>query len=198
MLTLAFDTTANGVSVAVLRDKDIVAQDYRAMVRGQGEALIPMIQRLIQQADLYMADLDQVAVTVGPGSFTGVRVGLAAARGIGLALKIPVRGITTLAASAYGTTGRILAVLDTKRGDFYTQLFQDGTPLEGPAIRTAKQIQALFPVALVGTGVAPLSDVISCTTANPAEALAVPAGLLSLDGGLPAEPIYLRDADVSI
>ena len=97
------------------------------MERGQGEALIPMVDALLKQAGLSPADVKRVAVSVGPGSFTGVRVGLAAARGMGLALHVPVVGITTLAAAAYQVPAEtVLAVADTKRGDFFTQLFRGG------------------------------------------------------------------------
>ena len=124
MYTLAFDTTANSVSVALLDDSDIVFQDNQIMERGQGEALIPMIQRIMYSSGKKMSDIDRIAVSVGPGSFTGVRVGLATARGMGLALKKKVVGITTLEASAYQIKGKVLSVLDTKRGDFYTQIFE--------------------------------------------------------------------------
>lgn len=199
MLTLAFDTAATSVSVALLNGQDVVAADGRNMERGQGEALIPMIEQILQQAGLSPADVKRVAVSVGPGSFTGVRVGLAAARGMGLALHIPVVGITTLAAAAYHVPAEtVLAVADTKRGDFFTQLFRDGRPVENPIVRTAEQIRDLGPISLTGTG----ADMAAEHTGQPVVQNglwpAVAVGLLAQTGGLPPDPMYLREADVSL
>ena len=195
MLTLAFDTTANSVSVALLDGETVVAQDNRDMERGQGEALIPMIQALMKGAGLPMSAVKRVAVAVGPGSFTGVRVGLSAARGIGLALSVPVVGVSTLTASAFRKSGRVIAVIDTKRGDFYTQIFSDGKPSEKPCIRTAEQIKALADCQAVGSG-APLllPDKVQD---DPYLTPAVAVGLCALTDALPPEPLYLREADVS-
>ena len=196
MYTLSFDTTANSVSVALLQDKTVVAQTQKEMTRGQGEALIPMIQNLLAQAKFQIADVNRIAVSVGPGSFTGVRVGLAAARGMGLALNIPVYGITTLQAMAFQTTGHVLALLDTKRGDYYTQQFQDGMPSEQPTIRSLTDIQALPDIALTGPAAATVSAQTNHQIANNRLSMAVAIGLYSLIQTGTPEPLYLREADV--
>ena len=140
MLILAFDTSGPACSVAVWRDGTVLAHRRDAMERGQAEALMPLIAAAMDEAGVAYATLDRIAVTVGPGSFTGVRVGLAAARGLMLASNIPAVGLLTgevLAAAVSpeerGDATRILAAIDTKRGDLYVQQFAaDGTALALP------------------------------------------------------------------
>ncbi|MHB1205546.1 MAG: tRNA (adenosine(37)-N6)-threonylcarbamoyltransferase complex dimerization subunit type 1 TsaB [Rhodospirillaceae bacterium] len=148
MLILAFDTSGAACSVAVWRDGAVLARRRDVMERGQAEALMPLIAAAMDEAGVGYAALDRIAVTVGPGSFTGVRVGLAAARGLSLALGVPAVGLLTsevLAAAVppqerKGAT-RILAAIDTKRGDLYVQQFTaDGDSLAPP--------MALAPAAL--------------------------------------------------
>src|SRR3979409_1427738 len=102
MLILAIDTALDACSAAVL-DTDasnIVAQESQPMKRGHAEALMPLIARVMKASTVAFASLDRIAVTTGPGSFTGLRVGLSAARGIALAANKPVVGLTTLTAYA--------------------------------------------------------------------------------------------------
>ena len=196
-LILALDTTGNSISVALIGPDKVIAHQYETMERGQGEALIPMIEKVVKKAGRDFKDLTKVAVAVGPGSFTGVRIGLATARGIGLALNIPVVGVTSFDVAALETTGKVLVVLDTKRGDFFTQIFQDGEPVEDPIIRNEEQIRKLNPPAVIGSGV-------SYLTKGKFKALqmkyepAVAVGLCSFKKGRAPDPLYLRDADVSI
>jgi tRNA threonylcarbamoyladenosine biosynthesis protein TsaB len=140
MLILAFDTSGPACSVAVWRDGAVLAQRREVMERGQAEALMPLIAGIMATAGVTYAALDRVAVTVGPGSFTGVRVGLAAARGLTLATDILAVGLLTsevLAAAVppreRANASRILAAIDTKRGDLYVQQFTtDGAALAPP------------------------------------------------------------------
>src|SRR5260221_2260022 len=102
MLILAIDTALDACSAAVL-DTDaskIIAQESQPMKRGHAEALMPLIARVMKASTIAFAALDRIAVTTGPGSFTGLRVGLSAARGIALAADKPVVGLTTLTAYA--------------------------------------------------------------------------------------------------
>ncbi|MFN4281839.1 MAG: tRNA (adenosine(37)-N6)-threonylcarbamoyltransferase complex dimerization subunit type 1 TsaB [Alphaproteobacteria bacterium] len=131
---LAFDTACDACSAAVWRDGEIVAREFAAMARGQSEALMPMIARVMEAARLEFADLAAVGVTVGPGAFTGLRIGLAAARAIALASSKPAIGVTTLealAAAAPGT-GALLVAIDAKRDDLYLQLFAGAVPAGEP------------------------------------------------------------------
>src|SRR5471030_369737 len=102
MLILAIDTALDACAAAVL-DTDtgqLIAVESQPMKRGHAEALMPLIARVMKQAELPFAALDRIAVTTGPGSFTGLRVGLSAARGIALATGKPAVGLSTLAAFA--------------------------------------------------------------------------------------------------
>ncbi len=126
---LAFDAAGGGCSVAVWRDGAVLTHRQEAMRRGQAERLVPMIQAAMREADLAYEALDAVVVTTGPGGFTGVRIGLATARGLGLALGCPVVGVSSFEAAAAASDpaarrGRTLAVLiDAKRDDLFVQAF---------------------------------------------------------------------------
>ena len=100
MLILAIDTALDACSAAVLDTgaSKIIAQESQAMKRGHAEALMPLIARVMKASGIAFTALDRIAVTTGPGSFTGLRVGLSAARGIALAAEKPVVGLTTLTA----------------------------------------------------------------------------------------------------
>src|SRR3569833_895579 len=102
MLIVAIDTALDACSVAVLDTEtaELLAQEQLLMKRGHAEALMPMIARVMQSASLAFTSLDRIAVTVGPGSFTGLRVGISAARGLAVATGKPAIGLTALAAFA--------------------------------------------------------------------------------------------------
>jgi tRNA threonylcarbamoyl adenosine modification protein YeaZ len=133
MRVLALDTALDACAAAVLdtEQRDLVASETVPMTRGHAEALLPLIARVMDTARLDFADLDRIAVTVGPGSFTGVRVGIAAARGIALAAAKPAIGLTTLAALtaphvAAGFAGTVIPVIDARHGHVYMQVFSPG------------------------------------------------------------------------
>jgi tRNA threonylcarbamoyladenosine biosynthesis protein TsaB len=139
MIVLALDTATTACSAAVWRHGAVLADECLCMERGHTEVLIPMVGRVLHSAALAFRDLTLVAVTVGPGAFTGLRVGLAAARGIALAADVPCIGVTTLEAIAAAVPPRerdgriVLVVLETKRGDFYAQAFSaEGVGLAAP------------------------------------------------------------------
>src|SRR5882672_1570381 len=102
MLILAIDTALDACAAAVLDTSagQLIAAESQAMKRGHAEALMPLIARVMKEAGLPFTALDRIAVTTGPGSFTGLRVGLSAARGIALAAGKPAVGVTTLTAFA--------------------------------------------------------------------------------------------------
>ncbi|MEA1937730.1 MAG: tRNA (adenosine(37)-N6)-threonylcarbamoyltransferase complex dimerization subunit type 1 TsaB, partial [Pseudomonadota bacterium] len=134
MRILAFDTSISGCSAAALNDDTVLAGEQVRMERGQSEALIPMIERVLAEAGLAPADLDLIAVTHGPGAFTGLRIGLATARGLALALGIPAVGISTLETIARAVSADRdiyrLALIDSKRAEIFAQGFDaDGKPL---------------------------------------------------------------------
>jgi tRNA threonylcarbamoyladenosine biosynthesis protein TsaB len=132
MRILAMDTATSSCSVALWCDGAIVAARRELMFRGQAEALVPMIKNVLAEAEVTASDLDLLAVTVGPGAFTGLRIGLATARGMGLAANIPCLGLTTTEVIAHAVNasswnrGTLLVALDSKRADIYVQAFQPG------------------------------------------------------------------------
>ncbi len=203
MTVLALDTAAAKVSLALMDGDVTVIADERAMERGQGEALFPMIQALEMQTGLDLSTIDAVAVCVGPGSFTGVRIALAAARGIGLALNVPVWGVTSLEAAAFGANEPVIAVLDTKRGDYFVQSFDaNGCATDEPTIATADELKCRLPFVAVGSAAEQLADEIGCAVKAPVCTVAEAVGRIAWTRrdaeALPPEPLYLRDADVTV
>ena len=202
MLLLAIDTSASLVSVALLMGKRNVRFREQEMERGQGEALIPMIQELFESAHLEIKDLTGVAVAVGPGSFTGVRIGIATARAIAMALNIPVYGVTNFEAYSYSLLKPVTVVLDSKRDDYFIQKFDgNGVAVGAPKIATAKQLKKNLPFIAVGSGANKLAGEIGCKVLNKISPTAVSVGRVALerlDHPMPASPLYLREADVTV
>jgi tRNA threonylcarbamoyladenosine biosynthesis protein TsaB len=142
MLILAIDTALDACAAAVL-DTDankLVAQESQPMKRGHAEALMPLIARVMKASSVAFGALDRIAVTTGPGSFTGLRVGLSAARGIALAAGKPVVGMTTLAAYAApivaeNSTQPIISAIDARHDHVYFQAVAgDGSSLIRPRV----------------------------------------------------------------
>ena len=156
MRVLAIDTALEACSAALL-DTDlaaVVASETRVMVRGHAEALMPLVADVMRKARLNFRQLDRVAVTVGPGSFTGLRVGIAAARGIGLTAMKPVVGLTTLASLAApyvaaDDTMPVAAVIDARHSHVYLQIFGAGARTLVPA-RLAKLDEAVWAASVAG------------------------------------------------
>jgi tRNA threonylcarbamoyladenosine biosynthesis protein TsaB len=118
---LGLDTALGACQAAVLDGEAVRASASELMQRGHQERLGPMVQQVMAEAGVAFGELDRIGVTVGPGSFTGVRVGLAFAKGLALALDIPLIGLGTLEALAASVEpeGRVAAVIDAKRGQVY-------------------------------------------------------------------------------
>src|SRR5260370_26168673 len=129
MLILAIDTALDACAAGVL-DTDagkLIAQESQAMKRGHAEALMPLIARVIKESGISFATLDRIAVTTGPGSFTGLRVGLSAPRGIALAANKPVVGLTTLTAYAAPVVSQnleqpVISAIDARHDHVYFQV----------------------------------------------------------------------------
>ena len=163
MNILALDTATAACSVALMCDGAVTARRHAVMIRGHAEALMPMVEEVMAEAGAAYAELDLIATTVGPGTFTGLRVGLAAARGLALAGGLPVVGVTTLEALAHGVdaglrAGRpVVAALDARRGEVYLQCFDgDLVALGAPAARAPGDADLpAGPLVVVGDG-APL------------------------------------------
>ncbi len=160
---LAIDTALGACSVAVYEaaSGETLAVQSIEMDRGHAEAIVPMIERVVHHAGVDFADLDRIVTTVGPGSFTGLRVGISAARGIGLACEKPVVGVSTLdvLAAPYVTeteTVPIVTAIDARHGNLYLQMLgAGGRKLISPRVMSlteAMRSVAIGLVRLIGTG----------------------------------------------
>lgn len=161
MKLLAVDTALGGCSVALVEDGEIRAHVFEAMDRGHAERLAPMVDAAMRQAGEAFAALDRLAVTTGPGTFTGQRVGLAFMRGLRLALKIPLHGVTTLeaiaAAAMAQTRQETCAVIhDARRAEAYLLLRRGDAVVQESVVlafdEAVRRIRAFGPCALAGTG----------------------------------------------
>src|SRR6202158_5217520 len=128
MLVLAMDTSLDACAAGFLDTEagKLMAQESQTMKRGHAEALMPLIARVIKESGIAFAALDRIAVTTGPGSFTGLRVGLSAARGIALAANKPVVGLTTLTAYAAPVVSEsgehpVISAIDARHDQVYFQ-----------------------------------------------------------------------------
>ncbi|MCC8940093.1 tRNA (adenosine(37)-N6)-threonylcarbamoyltransferase complex dimerization subunit type 1 TsaB [Bradyrhizobium sp. Arg68] len=142
MMILAIDTALDACAAAVLdtTSGNTIAIESQLMQRGHAEALMPLIDRVMKESGIGFAGLDRIAVTTGPGSFTGLRVGLSAARGLALAADKPVVGLSTLAAYAAPVVAEngehpILSAIDARHDHVYFQLVGgDGSPMLKPKV----------------------------------------------------------------
>jgi len=177
MRVLAIDTALAACAAAVLdTDHGIVASESLPMVRGHAEALIPLIARVMKQSDMRFRDLGRIAVTTGPGSFTGVRVGLAAARGFGVATAVPVVGVSTLsvyAAPYLADDGKspVVAAIDARHDHVFLQVFGPGgqtllSPRLAP-LSEAVDAASGTPACLVGSAARAVADGLAKNAAPP-------------------------------
>lgn len=168
MRILAIDTALDACSAAIFDtiEERVLARESREIGRGHAELLLPLVDAVMQAAGQKFNLIDRIAVTVGPGSFTGLRVGLSAARGFGLVMKKPVVGISTLAAFTAPLITEdqavpVVAAIDAKHGNLYMQMVGAGgrvlvTP-RAASLRETVRAVALGPVRIVGTGAAMLA-----------------------------------------
>ena len=152
MRVLAFDTALAACSAALFDGDRPLAQQEAAMPRGQAERLMPMIEAVRDAAGVALAEVDLICVTVGPGTFTGVRIGIAAARGLALATGASVLGLTTCEAIAANVASfgaaPILVAMDARRDEVYAQAFGPGPAALGPPVlRSRDDIADIAPPA---------------------------------------------------
>ncbi len=204
----------NGCAAAVTDAQGaVLAARGAAMNRGQAEVLVPMIDEVVTAAGGY-GTIDLIAVTRGPGAFTGIRIGLSTARALGLALGRPVAGVSTLdcLAAAYYTDhpqgGNVLALIETKREDFYGQFFVPGGQAQGePFACPAVSVPLSSSVTIIGDAGTRFAGLRSEAAALlrqqsgyelPRADIVARAGLRAHESGTgAAAPLYLRGADVS-
>jgi tRNA threonylcarbamoyladenosine biosynthesis protein TsaB len=139
---LAIDTAGPRLQLATLTEAGAETLSEE-MLQGQAERIVPAIEALLGRAGLGFSDLRRISVTTGPGSFTGLRIGLSAARGLGLALGIPVIGVPSLLALSLGHMGSISVLLDARRGEAYFQRFAGpGAPDSDPELLPIEEARA--------------------------------------------------------
>jgi len=205
---LAADTALGSLSVAVLEGEKILSHHFQEMERGHAEALAPLVQDTMAEAGLGFADLDRLAVTTGPGTFTGQRVGLAFMRGLRVALKKPLTGITTLEAMAAATeNAKAAAIHDAKRDEAYLLLWENGATIFAPAVmpvaEALEKIRAFGSCTLAGTGAPAAAEqlghgfVLSAIRQPDALWVARLALARSCDDTAPS-PLYLRAPDAKL
>jgi tRNA threonylcarbamoyl adenosine modification protein YeaZ len=214
MRVLAIDTALAACSAAVLdTDHGIVAAESLVMERGHAEALMPLIARIMDQARTAFRELDRVVVTTGPGSFTGLRVGIAAARGIALAAAKPAVGLSTLSALAAplmdaDATVPVIAAIDARHDHVYLQVFGPGgrtlTPPRLASLREAVEAAAAAPSSIVGSAAQAIAAVMARDgiAAAAVEQRGAPdiawvarMGAVVPEGQSPPKPLYLRAPD---
>ena len=215
MLILAIDTALDACAACVLDTVagKMIARESLAMKRGHAEALMPLIARVIEASGVAFASLDRIAVTTGPGSFTGLRVGLSAARGIALAANKPAVGLTTLtafAAPVVSETGEhpIISAIDARHDHVYFQVVSgNGSSLVRPRvapIEEALEASRFGAPYLVGNAARILADRWPAHAPPPFKVDAQPApdiawvawlGAAVSPDTAPARPYYLRAPD---
>ena len=161
------------------------------MDRGQAERLMPLAEALLAEAGAGWGDVGAVAVCTGPGNFTGIRIAVAAARGIALGLGRPAIGVTRLEALAWGTMGARLVTIDAGRGAVWAQAFAEGAATGPAALVDATRLAEIAPEATRAGWAAGETQL-----ADPATIARIAAGRLEAPGALPA-PLYLRHADAA-
>lgn len=212
MILLAADTAAHLCSACLYDSatEQVIGQRVEDIGRGHAERLFPVIEETLTEAGRSLTDLDRLAVSTGPGSFTGIRVGVAAMRGLALALDIPLIGVTVFDCMARMADAEdaVLVALDARRDEVYAQLFAaDRTPLEPPQVLPRVQALALarrHQAALFGSA-APSLEELAAKEGGPLKVAGAPAAIdVAVLAALaatrdPAEarpvPLYLRAPD---
>ena len=215
MRILAIDTALEACAAAVFDSArmSVVAKESLPLARGHAEALMPLVARVMTQAGVDFAQLDRIAVTVGPGSFTGLRVGIAAARGIGLAAGKLVVGISTLEAYAapliaIDATRPVVAAIDARHGHVYLEVTgAGGRPVVAPHLAPIAEAVRASPAPsprlagnaakLLAANWPPGEPLPALVDQNPAPDIVWVArlGALAVEGEAPAKPLYLRAPD---
>ncbi len=201
MIVFGIDTSGTGCAAAIYDSQTdtVLGAAGEDIGRGHAERLMEFVDGALAAAGLDLPSVDRIAVTVGPGSFTGIRVGVAAARGLALALGIPAVGVTTLSALAADRQGPLLVAIDAKRDEVYWQAFAaDGSEATSPAIASledARSIAEAHDGALAGSaagllreGAGSEADGVSVATVARLGARLDPAIHLP-------KPLYLRGPD---
>lgn len=209
-MNVFIDTSVRGCNVAFFNNEKILACAQEDIERGHAETLLPLYERLMTSLGISSKDIKSVYVTVGPGSFTGLRVGLTVARFIGFSLKIPVYGVTSFQAFSSSLMEKKdrLVLIETKRSDYYCQLLSaQHQALSEPTSISSTEVTAIIQnnknVMITGDAV---NRFVSESNINNIEVFPqIKLNVEKIIQGIidkkimvsTAEPFYIRDADVS-
>ncbi len=215
MKILAVDTALAACSAAVYdaEMQKVLAAAFQPMVTGQAEAIGPMVRGVMENSGMAFSSIDRIAATIGPGSFTGLRIGLAFARGLKLALGLPMVGMTTLKAVAANITSNhlalpIVALIDARRGNVYSQAFSAKLdPLNEPLAHSLEEAAARLPKNecwIIGSGAGLLAGTgehrnLTRSHASDLPHASVVAALAAgeVASEIPPAPLYLRPPGAS-
>lgn len=210
MTILAIDTAANLCAVCLWDEKAMAPLSSKSLDIGRGHAehLLSLIDDVLTDVGKSLEDVTKLGVNIGPGSFTGIRVGVAAARGLGLALDIPVVGVSTFSAIAYDVLTHItpqtdfLVALSGGRGQLFVQHFDgSGVALSDPSIVKLDEMPmgTFSDIGLiVGNGAAAIEGAHSAPQMLSATGSIEAFAALAVSSELPPKPLYLRSADAKI
>lgn len=196
---LAFDTSAAHCAAALLSGHRVLAERHEDMPTGQADRLVPMLEEMLSNAGIGWPDLAVIGVGTGPGNFTGVRISVAAARGLALGLGIPAVGVTSLEAMAHGCDGVRVVTMDARRDAIYAQVFPEG-PAELCTLQNLPPIPAHGLPACIGFRADEVAALCAGHVAAPAFPLTVAIARIALsrrDHAPRPAPFYLRGADAA-
>ncbi|MDP3962093.1 MAG: tRNA (adenosine(37)-N6)-threonylcarbamoyltransferase complex dimerization subunit type 1 TsaB [Pseudorhodobacter sp.] len=200
-LILAFDTSVAHCAAVLLSRERVVAARTEAMAKGQAERLMPLLAEVLAEAGVGWRDLDALAVGEGPGNFTGVRIAVAAARGLALALQVPAIGVSALEAVAHGLARPLAVVEDARRGEVYLQVFTADAAQAAQVCALVELAPRLGALALAGSAAAQVAALtggaVLVPVCDPVEAMArIARSRIGHPQPRPA-PFYLRGADAA-
>ncbi|MCD8497463.1 MAG: tRNA (adenosine(37)-N6)-threonylcarbamoyltransferase complex dimerization subunit type 1 TsaB [Alphaproteobacteria bacterium] len=224
----ALDTSLSRCSVGVFcKETKRIVSKHMDMDRGHAEALIPLVEEVLAEAGLTFADLDAIATPIGPGAFTGLRIGLSAAKSFGLSLDIPVLGLESFAVLVRQYMARqdeklpcdtLGVLIETRRSDFYVRLFDNtGNAVSEPEALEASDVVSQFavrPICWIGDACSRFQEVVGAdmpstftfadekhmepqTMIEMVQEMLAQGGCMQKYSDAGLAPIYLRGADVS-
>lgn len=207
MNILSIDTALRTCGIGVMRDGDVVFKHAQPMPRGQNQALAIAVETALEKTGVAMSDLSAIAVTVGPGSFTGIRIGMAFARGLVSVLKIPLIGLTTLEVLSHQTAGHVAVIIEIKKDAYIAQVFDDGVAQTEISAVNQEELTELLnrnQVKTVVTHSEPVKEFLTMechlSMPDPSVMLKMAKQKYQQEGAVHdvVRPLYIRSADVTV